>query len=46
MKEYTITKQVSKQGKNSLIVIPKFLAAEIQPRDVVEVRIRVIKKNE
>ena len=43
MKEFTLTKQVSKLGDNSIIVIPKFLAKEIQPKDVVEVRIRLLR---
>ena len=44
MKEFTITKQVAKQGDNSIIIIPKFLKEEIRPQDVVEVKIRVIKR--
>ena len=43
MKEFTITKQVSKQGTNSIIVIPKFLQGDIKPRDVVELRIKVLR---
>ncbi len=46
MKEFTITKQISKQGSNSLIVIPKFLQSEIKPKDIVEVRIRILKSFE
>ena len=46
MKEFTLTKQISKQGGNYLLVIPKFLHGEIKPRDVVEVRIRVLKSGE
>lgn len=44
MKEFTITKRVSKQGKNSIIVIPRVLEGEINPRDLVELKIRLIKK--
>ena len=46
MKEYTLTKQISKQGKNALIVIPSFLRNEIEPKDIVEVKIKIIKKGE
>jgi hypothetical protein len=46
MKEFIITKQVSKQGSNSLIVIPKFLQSEIKPKDIVEVRIKILKSFE
>lgn len=44
MKEFTITKQVSKQGDNSIIVIPKFLQDEIKHKDLVELRIKVLKR--
>ena len=43
MKEFTLTKQVSKLGDNSIIVIPKFLTGDIHPKDVVEIRIKVLK---
>ena len=43
MKEFTLTKPVSKLGKNSIIVIPKFLQEEIQPKDVVEIKIKVLR---
>ena len=44
MEEYTITKQISKQGKNTLIIIPSFLRDEIKYKDIVEVKIKIIKK--
>lgn len=44
MKEFTITKQVSKQGDNRIIVIPKFLQDEIKHKDLVELRIKVLKR--
>jgi hypothetical protein len=43
MKEFIITKQISKQGKNSMIVIPTLLRDEIKPKDLVEVRIKILK---
>ena len=46
MKEFTITKQVAKQGDNSIIVLPKFLKGEINHKDIVEVRIKVIRTEE
>ena len=46
MPDFIITKQISKQGKNSLIIIPKSLQGELKPRDLVEVRIRLIKRGE
>ena len=44
MQEFTITKQISKQGSNSLIIIPKSLQTELMPKDLVEVRIKLIKR--
>jgi hypothetical protein len=44
MTEFTITKQVSKQGTNNLIIIPKSLKDEFQPRDLVEVKIKLLKR--
>lgn len=43
---YTITKRVSKHGKQSVIVIPKVLESEIRRGTVAEVRITVIKEAE
>lgn len=43
MKEFTLTKQISKQGANTLIVIPKFLQEDIRAGDLVEVRIKVLR---
>jgi hypothetical protein len=47
-KSYTITKKIAKHGKNSVIVIPKFLSEDLKPQTIVEVRINVVKeaKNE
>lgn len=40
---YTITKQISKHGKQAVIVIPKVLEQELKPGTVAEVKITVIK---
>jgi hypothetical protein len=42
MDEYTITKQISKQGTQNIIIIPAFLRERLKPKTLVEVRIRVI----
>ncbi len=42
--EYTLTKQISKQGKNLLIIIPKMIQDNFKPKDLVEVKIRLLKK--
>mgnify|MGYP001606638960 FL=1 len=41
---YTITKQISKHGKQAVIVIPKVLQQELRPGTVAEVKITVIKE--
>ena len=46
MKEFTITKKISKQGRNSIIVLPKILENQLKPQDVVEVRIRMVEEAE
>jgi hypothetical protein len=46
MKSFTITKRVAKHGDQAVIVIPKFLQPELQPKTVVEVRINVVKEAE
>jgi hypothetical protein len=43
---YTITKNIAKHGKNSIIVIPSILNSELQPRTTVKVTIEVIKRPE
>ncbi len=43
MIEFIITKQISKQGSNNLIIIPKSLKGELKPKDLVEVRIKLIR---
>jgi hypothetical protein len=44
MQTYTITKQISKHGKQAVIVIPKLLEQELKPGTVAEVRITVLKE--
>lgn len=43
-KEVILTKQVAKHGSQSIIILPKFLESEIQPKDIVELRIRLVRK--
>lgn len=45
-KTYTITKRISKHGKQAVIVIPRFLQEDLKPKTIVEVRIDVIKEAE
>jgi hypothetical protein len=42
-KIYTITKKIAKHGKQSVIVIPKFLTDEIKLKSIVEVSIKIIR---
>jgi len=44
MQTYTITKQISKHGRQSIIVIPKILENELQPGTVIEIKMTVIKE--
>jgi len=44
IQEFTITKQISKQGSNNLIIIPKSLQSELKPKDLVEVKIKIISR--
>ncbi|MEK6863239.1 MAG: hypothetical protein AABW53_00925 [Nanoarchaeota archaeon] len=41
MAEFTLTKQISKQGSQSIIVIPKILNTKLKPKTLVEVKIKV-----
>lgn len=45
-KTYTLTKRISKHGKQSIIVIPSFLSDELKPKTIVEIRINVVKEAE
>ena len=41
---YTITKRISKHGKQTVIVIPKLLEQELPAGTVAEVRIMILKE--
>ena len=45
MDEFTITKQISKQGNQSMIIIPSFLRAILKPKTLVEVKIKVLEND-
>lgn len=42
MTEITITKQISKQGNQAVIIIPKFLQEKLKPKTTVEIKIKVL----
>lgn len=42
MTEFTLTKQISKQGKQTMLIIPTFLREKLRAGTVVEVKIRVL----
>ncbi|MDP3734375.1 MAG: hypothetical protein Q8R37_04030 [Nanoarchaeota archaeon] len=42
MTEFTLTKQLSKQGLQHMILIPAFLRDQLQPKMLVEVKIKVL----
>ncbi len=42
MKEFTITKQIAKQGTQSVIILPKFLQNDLKPRTLVEIKIKIL----
>ncbi len=44
MAEFTLTKQISKQGSQSIIVIPKILNTKLKPKTLVEVKIKVLEE--
>ena len=43
-KTYTITKRIAKHGKQSVILIPKYLQDNLKPKTIVEIKINVIKE--
>ncbi len=43
-KSYVITKRIAKHGKQSVILIPKYLQENLKPKTIVEVRIDIIKE--
>ena len=40
--EYTLTKKISKQGIQSVIIIPSFLKEKLKPKTLVEIKIRIL----
>jgi antitoxin component of MazEF toxin-antitoxin module len=44
--EYTITKQISKQGNQTMILIPAFLKDKLKPKSLVEVKIKILEDNQ
>lgn len=42
MKEIIITKQISKQGLQSVLIIPSFLRDKLRPKTLVEVKIKIL----
>jgi antitoxin component of MazEF toxin-antitoxin module len=40
--EFTITKQISKQGNQTMILIPAFLKDRLKAKALVEVKIKVL----
>lgn len=44
MKQFTLTKKIAKHGSQSIIVIPRLLEDELQPKTIVKLTIDVLKK--
>lgn len=44
MEEYTLTKQISKQGEQSILIIPSFLKGKLKPKTLVEVKIKILEE--
>ena len=44
MNEIIITKKISKQGDQNMILIPTFLKERLKPRTLVEVKIRILEE--
>jgi hypothetical protein len=42
MTEFILTKQISKQGSQSMIIIPTFLKDKLRPKMLVEIKIRIL----
>ena len=42
MSEFTLTKKISKQGKQSVIIIPTFLKEKLKPQTLVEIKIKIL----
>jgi len=43
-KSYTIIKRIAKHGKQSVILIPKYLQESLKPKTIVEVKIDIVKE--
>ncbi len=44
MTEITLTKQISKQGNQAVIIIPKFLQEKLKPKNTVEIKIKILEE--
>ncbi|MBS3174146.1 hypothetical protein J4399_07350 [Candidatus Woesearchaeota archaeon] len=42
MTEFTLTKQISKQGSQNMIIIPAFLKDRLKPKMLVEIKIKIL----
>jgi len=42
MNEFILTKQISKQGEQTMIIIPAFLRDKLKAKTLVEVKIKVL----
>jgi hypothetical protein len=42
MNEFTLTKQISKQGAQNIIIIPAFLRDKLRPKTLVEIKIKIL----
>jgi hypothetical protein len=45
MNEFTLTKQISKQGPQAVIIIPSFLREKLRPKMLVEIKIKILDEN-
>jgi len=45
MKQFVITKQIAKHGKNSVIIIPSFLRDKLKPKSLVKVTIDLLEED-
>ena len=45
MNEFTLTKQISKQGPQTVIIIPSFLREKLKPKMLVEIKIKILDDN-
>lgn len=46
MTEYTLTKKLSKHGKQCILVIPSYLTNVLKPQTIVEVKIKALEVTE